>query len=304
MLVLKHMSRPRDILNCSMVSKAWADAISHTYPHQVELQHHDDLSQEFKHSVHQVRWLQGLHQQGRLQGLKKAETLDFAWDEPQRANPSALSQGLVVIAGSCNLQVCKLDGRFDITFAVAVLPTTLVSMDLWPISGPHTICMSSFQRFGKLRTLRLGLGHSDTPEEHFETLEMFLLDAIVPSIEQLEVHASLHTSILATCDIVTCLPNVNVLILAVKASQVGLRLAHQIMEMQLLRELELYLYDGDGQDTTLVVPQASLLEQLDLTAPSDPRLSVKFDKPGVNYVCCHTYSITSGNTFGPIGIVV
>lgn len=77
------------------------------------------------------------------------------------------------------------------------------------------------------------------------------------------------------------------------------------MGMQRLHKLELYLYNGDGQDTTLVVPQASLLEQLDLTAPSsDPRLSVKFDKPGVNYVCFQTYIVMSGSTFGPIGIVV
>lgn len=43
--------------------------------------------------------------------------------------------------------------------------------------------MPSFQRFGKLQFLRIGLGSCEVPEEEIDTLHNFVLDAAVRSVE-------------------------------------------------------------------------------------------------------------------------
>lgn len=102
----------------------------------------------------------------------------------------------------------------------------------------------------------------------------------------MNIHDRLQTSILADWTMDTCLPNIEVLKLGVKADQSRLRLARSIMGMKHLCKLELNLYNGDGQHTVLFVSKTSLIELLLLALPSsEPQVSVTILKPDVEFCC-------------------
>ena len=250
----------------------------------------------------------------------QAEMLDWAFDDLEREGPSPVSAGVIVFAGSWNLRSCRIEGRFALHCAVALLPTTLVSLYLWPTSTPERICLSSFQRFDKLQTLRLGVGLvcrigvgvSDLTFEKESNTTLFKLDACAASLEQLEVFDSVYTTMLDAYDMDTCLPNINLLSLRLIPNHSGWQLARKVIACRWSHKLKLGMYSEDDDmlynDTTrsrLVVPADSRLEQLLLTAPSCmPDVPLEITKPDVDYVCNQSQTTGESSAYMARGIQV
>ena len=140
-LVLRRLTKPRDVVRCSAVSKGWADVSKHIKPTFLEIaQRRRDVLDTSAQG--QLRWLQGLQAEDRLKGLQEAHLHVFNLEPLQ---PSLLSQGFLVLAGTWQLQKVTLHGAICFRTAVALLPASLLALDLWPDTGPATTRLSAFQ---------------------------------------------------------------------------------------------------------------------------------------------------------------
>ena len=300
-LVLNQLSTAKDHAACGMVSKAWAQASTCTHPQEIRLQHlyRDDVA-DFKHAMHHIRWLQALQQQGRLQNMQKAALLDnFSSHDNGKQDPSSISQGFLALAGSWQLCKCVLRGTFCLSTAAALLPTTLLALELWPESAPDVTWLSSFQRFARLQVLKLGVGISnhvsEFPGEDILEFEL-VLDAAIPSLESFAVLDRLHITILDGCNVGDCLPRVRRASFRLAANAEALQLAQEILEVQSLLDLRLDLEDGSGQRTTLTVPMAGSLQNLIFCGPArTPKVSVVIEKAGLGYSCSRVSNVSSAD---------
>ena len=152
-LVLSYLSHAEDFVRCSVVNRAWAEASTLTQIRVLAVQHYEE--EELSKSLSIIRWLQGLHQRGCLKNLQEA-SLDVV---VPREDP--LAQGFMTLAGSCRLKKCSLSGQFCLATALGLLPTSLLSLELYPDVGPQVIRLSSFGRFTALKFLKLDVEVTD-----------------------------------------------------------------------------------------------------------------------------------------------
>lgn len=292
-LVLSCLRESHDIIRCAVVSKTWAEASKHT--------HYSSLSlvstrvapgTETQVARAQLRWLQDLQQEGHLDHLQDA-ALFHDDSEENLMQTSFLSQGFIVLAGTWHLTKVNLTGPLCFATAVAMLPATLVVLRLWPDTGPLTTPLSDFKRFKKLQVLHVGfglnVGEDDMPNY------TFVIDSGFPSLKFLAILDRLRCSILPSYEIGTCLPDMQHLSLKIKVDEAGAQLSENIIALMQLRKLELYLLDGDSDDEVdLVLPAASLIEQLNVVGPPaklKPVVSLKLNKNGVSYRCANVAEV-------------
>ena len=298
-LTLSRLSTARDLNSCAMVSKTWAEASTRTRPQVLHLQPHNDAQKEPKTSVHQLRWLQGLQQQGRLQGLQTAVLHEHeAGHDPERPDPSPLSQGFIVLAGSWHICRCVLHGRFCWTSAIALLPTTLSALELWPDSGPSLNYLSDFLRFPKLQMLRLGVGLADNEKENGQDVleSMLVLNAALSSLITFSVIDRLHVTLAEGHDMSSCLPNIQHISFRIEASDKGMELAQEVMDLESYLSLELDLAEGPGEGNTLVLPETTMLKELMVSAPfKTPEVSIEVEKTGVELECSFVHKVSTAN---------
>lgn len=214
-----------------------------------------------------------------------------------RQDPSSISQGFLALAGSWQLRKCMLRGRFCLSTAIALLPTTLQALELWPESAPAVSHLSSFQRFARLQVLKLGVGISNpVPDFEGEDLLQFklVLDTAMPTIESFAVIDRLRATLLGGHTISNCLPRVQRATLNLEASAAGLQLAQDILEIRSLLDLRLYLEDGSGHLTMFTVPMAGRLQKLFFQGPpSTLEVSVLIQKASLRYICNRVCTVSS-----------
>ena len=282
-LVLNHLSTAKDLSTCGMVSKAWAQASTWTHPQEIRLEHVSRTKMaEFKHAMHHIRWLQDLQQRGRLQSVQRTALLEnWTTHDVIRQDPSSISQGFLALAGSWQLHKCMLRGRFCLSTAIALLPTTLQALELWPEFAPDVSHLSSFQRFARLQVLKLGVGISNpVPDFEGEDILQFeiVLDTAMPTIESFAVIDRLRATLLGGHTISNCLPRVQRATLNLEASAAGLQLAQDILEIQSLLDLRLYLEAGSGHLTMFTVPMAGSLQNFFKALPALRRYQFYFKR--------------------------
>ena len=255
-LVLQCLTEARDIVRCSSVSKAWAQASKHTQVSVLELQHCSFVpgaleKKENKDAQAKLRWLRRLHQADQLAVLQEITLYDSqeAYDSGQ-AMPSVLSQGVTVLAGFWQLRKVSLQGHICFKSAVALLPTSLLVLELYPYLASHDVYLSDFLRFTELKGLNLVFSSVNGNLK-------CILDTTLSSLVFLAIHHDLHCITAPNCDVSGCLPNINHLSVVIKADDHGLRLASDVLKLASLRKVEVNLLDGPGHARNLVVPEHS-----------------------------------------------
>ena len=297
-LILSCLTESKYIICCAVVSRTWAEASKHTRNKSLMLEHtlHDGVEVARAH----LRWLQGLQQEGRLDNLQEAHLLpyDLPEDEDEvQTFPSFLSQGFVVLAGTWRLREVTLYGPVCYATAVAMLPTTLVVLKLWPHTGPLVTNLSDFKRFKKLRVLQFAFGLGTSAHPHDVTEHMFLIETAFPGLKFLALHDRLRCRTSPSYDMATSLPNLQHISLRVMVNAAGAQLAHNVISLVQLRKVGLHLLDGDSTDLDLVVPAASLIEQLNVVGPhAKPRVTLDLIKSGVNYCCSNVAEVKSAHS--------
>lgn len=282
------LTHSKDPVRCAVVCKAWAGASKQARYESLKIQHGvPDRSETGDRA--QVVWLQDLQKDGRHNVQQAALFANNSGDAVYQTIPSFLSQ-----AGTWHLQKVLLHGPICLATAVAVLPTTLTALDLWPdtrILGP---ALSNFRRFKKLQALKLAIGRSE--KELDNSAYDFVIDTDFPGLKLLAVHNTLRCRILTSCQMGTCFPHLQHMSLRIKADITGTILAETAIALGQLHSLELVLLDGDGDDVDLVVSEHSLIEELHITGPvSKPSVSLGLNKAGMG-VCCSNISVfTAGN---------
>ena len=277
-LVLGHLTDARDIIRCSVVNKAWGQAIKHTQPRRLDITPGE--SQEEQRD--QVRWLQGMQKADRFDHLHEARIT-----EPRiEGNTSILSQGFVVLAGAWHLTKVVLYGPFCLLTAVAYLPPSLVELQLWADCGPDTtyvVYLSSFRRFTNLKMLWLaiGTGSLDGGDNEY----CLLIDSRFVGLELFTVYDTLRCS-MPTGQLDEHLPHVQHLSLRVSLDICGRKLAQSVMALLSLHKVKLEMFNADGihSDLMLEVPKASQIQQFILLGPTDmPKVYMKLHNVDIQY---------------------
>ena len=291
-LILRHMTRAEDIIRCSAVSRIWAEASRHTQHTSLVLYHSTVDGSETQIAQAQLRWLQDLQKNERLRTLQQIGLyVHDGHDEDPGPTPSFLSQGLLVLAGSWPLTKIELCGPVCFHTAVAMLPASLLALELWLDAGPKVTRLSSFQRFPKLQVLRLAIGSQDTasglPEYDF------VVDCSFPDLVFLVLHDRLF---LRACPpgskLGELVPKLEHASFQIKADDAGVKLAEDAIRLGHLKKLELDLTHGDGHEVDLLVPNTSHLQELLVSGPDkSPRVVLTLGKAGVKYICECVYKI-------------
>lgn len=232
-LVFAHLTEARDIIGCSAVCKTWSQAIASTRITRLGITHCGGKQE----ALAQVRWLQSLQKTERLKDLRKARLKRSNFDTSQ-ANPSILSQGFTILAGACNLHTAVLEGPFCFSDAVALLPTSLSILDLWPNSAPSTVYLSDFSRLTKLEKLQVAVGSYASCADNIS----FEINACLSGLKMLILCDTLRCSKAVGHGLAQCLPQVQQLRLCITASEVGLQLAETIMANLTLQKLKVVLW--------------------------------------------------------------
>lgn len=252
----------------------------------LSLQHR---SEGISSALSKVRWLQGLQQRDCLKHLQSAHLLLSV----PREEPNPLAQGFMMLAGSCCLRHCTLNGSFCLATALGLLPTSLFSLGLWPNFGPQVIRLSAFKRFTALKVLRLNVyavDEQDTNEPGFGYFQ-FLIDAPFPRLKSLNV--TMAWQLADGCDIHECLPNANQVICAVMRDHQGVQLAESVLLLARLQKLDMALIDGEGPlDFTLVIHEASSIEELTIEGSPRSGVSVVVGKYGISFDCRNVNTLT------------
>lgn len=157
--VLSHLTVAEDLVRCSTVCTSWARALQNTPIKTLDMRqygptdlHSAAFDKETTAAQAQLRWLQDLHKQRRLKGLTEIclNPSPGGFDS-QAVSPSVLSQGLVVLAAIWPLQKVVLRGAICLKTAVALLPKSLLILDLWPDTGPAIVSLGEFEQFNQLK---------------------------------------------------------------------------------------------------------------------------------------------------------
>ena len=294
-LILRHMTEAADIIRCSTVSHSWAEASKHTQLTSLDLHHSTVAGSETQIAQAQLRWLQDLQKSERVKTLQQVHLLVHEGrDEGLSQTPSFLSQGLLVLAGSWPLTKIVLHGPVCFDTAVAMLPASLLVLEMWPDTGPGVTSLSSFQRFPKLQVLRLAMGSDDIFLEYD-----FVINHTLPDLVFLSIHDCLCLRGCPTgSKLGELVPKLEHASFQIKADDAGVKLAEDVIRLGHLNKLDLNLTDGDGDAVNLLVPSTSHLQELLVSGPdTSPRVALTLGKAGVKYICeyvqriCNTHEL-------------
>lgn len=312
-LVLSRLTHVQDIFRCSLVCRAWAragkDAEQETL---VLVQLHSDprwagMPRETADAQGLLKWLQRLQLEGRLKSLKKLRLSPASeiWF-PEPLGPSALSQGLLILAGLWQLHEVSLVGSFTLKSALALLPKTILILNLWPDSAPDKICLADFKRFKQLQALELAVGEAADDATSFVGSSL-VLDCCMSSLTYLCVHNRVRCTLSSDLALYDLLPNVTQLSVQVTADRDGLGLADKILQMKELRKLKLLLYGSVTSKHRLIIPSDSLLEQLQLVGPvKSPCVFLSIPSScvhGLRYKCQNVSEISAGDALEELDAV-
>ena len=222
------------------------------------------------------RLLQSWQKHGRLQQLLRLELLDEGPEHDYCGRRTSFSQTVITIASFCNLYHCCLQGPFSFKTAVALLPSSLVVLDLWPDFVPLVMKLSAFLRFPDLQ--QLDLGWDSPPVFDPETADL-VLDASFGSLTHLKIGGSICCRSVPAFVMSACVPNLLTFKGMVMDNDQGTELAKMLVALPKLQVLHLNFDDGDR---TVGIPGGSLMRELELRWPnSHPKLSVKLS--GIQY---------------------
>ena len=189
-----------------------------------------------------------------------------------------------MLSGGWHLHTATLHGPFYFSNAIALLPTSVLNLDVWPETGPKTVCLSDFRRFTNLKALRLAIG---TNAVHDKNDICFVIDLCFAGLELLTVYDRLRCTVKSEPgEVAALLPCIQYLALKIKADTDGQLLASCVLAMLGLRKLNITLLDGHGSDMFLAVPKDSQLEELVLLGPNTkPNAHLKLHRLGIEYDC-------------------
>lgn len=287
-LVLSHLTEAYDLVRCTAVNKAWAAACTYAQPRSVHLEQRESLSPvvHMQEAVQQLRWLQSLQRMGRLQNLQEAYFMVTNCFED--INPTPLAHGFGVIAGLHHLHRCKIEGTYCLSTILSLLPTSLVTLDLWPETGPDVICLSSFQQFTHLECLRLGVGvgygfAGYAPDQMVHTLA---IDTVLVCLKTMVIHDELQCSMQPGYNILHCLPNVCRVKVTIRGDTQGVELAEKLLLLPSVAKLQLTLLKSENAyGCNLVVPEQSMIAELAVTSPEKPFVCLSLGKRDI-LLCC------------------
>lgn len=201
------------------------------------------------------------------------------------------SQTVITIASFCNLSHCCLQGPFCSKTAVALLPASLVVLNLWPDWMHPVTNLSAFLRFSDLQELDLACGLLEELDDSAAATADLFLDAAFANLTHLKIWDSICCQPVPGFVMSACVPNLLIFKGKIVAHHQGIELAQRIVALPKLQALNLGFYDGDSPDVSLVIPRGSLICALELKGPKFyPKLSVKLEKHGIAYL--HSQSCT------------
>ena len=146
--------------------------------------------------------------------------------------------------------------------------------------------------------LRLGIGLDDNDKASGRDViePVLVLNAAVSSLKTLSVVDRLHVTMAEGHDIGSCLPDIQHISCRIEASDEGVELAQEIMELESLLSLHLDFVDGPGEDDTLIFPKTSMVEELILSGPLNmPNVSIEINKTGVELECSLVHKVSTAN---------
>ena len=258
-LVLSRLTDASDVVRCSVVCRTWSGLLKRTHLKAIEMWHREAHGDD-EEAQAQLRWLQGLQNDGCLKHLQEAVLIEHPDLETDPGELSTLSQGFIVMAGCWPLHTTVLSGPFSYSHAVALLPNCLVELELWPYSLPGgSVRLSQFQKYTSLRKLKVAAGDGSPVDQNYSGAAEFLVDTALSALQFLSARDKLICNVTAGHSFAELLPSVQHACLNLRASVDGLILAQSIMVSQTMCKLELYLIESDGPSTTLQVPKSSHL---------------------------------------------
>ena len=191
-------------------------------------------------------------------------------------------QSLVMAVGSLSLQICDLDGPFDLRIAAQLLPQTLQHLTLRP--DPERLeslfSMAGFERFPQLQHLQIDLGTPAGAADEIK-LEGFFLNygMLFPSLRSLCL-SPIHLRCLDGVAPEHCMPCLQHLIVHSDFDR-----AQLLLEMPGLKCLNLTMSQPlFPRHIYLTVLACSALLKLTLVGPQDPdaQIALSVYKTGID----------------------
>ena len=284
--VISHLDSLRDIIVCSAVSKSWHTAISDLAPTSLVIPGHDaKLTVTATKSI--LCWVQQKQCQGHLHNLHTLSVLLMKASEDVATSISAdalasFGQAVIAFAGLWPLTCITLDGPFQLTQVVLLLPTTLESLHArvdckqeYDDDDNGTIYLSQYKRFGSLRSLHLETVSPASRKRFFE------VDTALPNLQCLHV-----SPCFTTCfdNLVKLLPNLTHAALVVSGPDA--QLLQEFADLQCIQYLCLGLTNRHVSSplVSFVVQADSSLHELRMVI-AEVMIDVKVQKSDLCYDC-------------------
>jgi len=273
-------------LQCSLVSKAWQEAVSKIYPRDLELprtpERHTPVTPE--DVLQLMQWLQRKHSKGYF-GQLETLTLLIAPAVDDNCSAACLKGDLltaflhstVAYLNFWHLQALTIHGRLRMETVLPILPTNLRHLCLEPDGSlmPQTVSLAAFAPYTLLETLVIAANDGVTQETPQGSI---ILDSALPTLQSLTLdpwpfHVHKDQSL------VQCLPRVRNLAVHVFSSKTQIMLT-----LSSLKHLTLILHDYsepfNPHVPQLQVPYACQLQQLFLVGPATTSFRLDLtDKP-------------------------
>jgi len=274
------------LLQCSLVSKAWQQAVSRIYPRDLELPRTPDRRTPVtpEDVLQLMQWLQRKHSKGYF-GQLETLTLLIAPAVDYNCSAACLQGDLltaflhstVAYLNFWHLQALTIHGRLRMETILPILPTNLRHLCLEPDGSlmPQTVSLAAFAPHTLLETLVIAVNDVVTQETPQGSI---ILDSALPTLQNLTLdpwpfHVHKDQSL------VQCLPRVQNLAVHVFSNKTQMMLA-----LSSLKHLTLILHDY-SEPFNPYVPQlqvsyACQLQQLFLVGPATTPFRLDLtDKP-------------------------
>ncbi len=251
------------LLQCSLVSKAWQEAVSRIYPRDLELPRTPERRTPVtpEDVLRLMQWLQRKHSKGYF-GQLETLTLLIAPAVDDNCSAACLKgdlltaflHSMVAYLNFWHLQALTIHGQVRIETVLPILPTNLRHLCLEPDGSlmPQTVSLAAFAPYTLLETLVIAANDGGTKETPQGSI---ILDSALPTLQSLTLdpwpfHVHKDQSL------VQCLPRVQNLAVHVLSNKT------QTMLVSSLKHLTLILHDYsepfNPHVSQLQVPQEGL----------------------------------------------
>ena len=285
--VISHLDSLRDILVCSAVSKSWHSTVSNLAPTSLVIPGQDaSLTVNATDSI--LYWVQQKQRQGHLHNLHTLSILLVKTTENVATSTSvhelsSFGRALIAFAGLWPLMRTTLDGPFDLTQIVLLLPTTLQSLHATVNCSLHDeygncIRLSLFEGLISLQSLHLEF-------EGFAGEDMFVnIDVHLPNLQRL--HVSPWFTVWDNDSICELLPNLTHIAVILGADE-----AQGCADLPRIQHLCLGLVETHSNDVyPFLVKANSPLLELRMLAFSTVKMRIEIQKPALSYDCRASHS--------------